>query len=336
MGLEVQSRCSSNDDSEAKMHMCTSDFSARLQPFQGRSARRNTMTDVRRALLWVAEYDPKSLRLRLPCPHPVPQAGGSGRALQSSGRVRFPQEIVQDACLPPAHKFQRHNVQTIGLLSVVPGQLWDEFMQPSAAVTAQLHYETADLIFWRPVDAHIVSVVETHCLDIPHYFSNCWRQDGLQGAFSAKQRLFTPVVSASSGILDADCGPLTVRDVCLECGAELSSIKGVLLPHPLGSLLLQRKVTELVLYARWYANADKNRLHGLDRLFSTWPPENWLTSKRQAIHRCFRSLSEFMQVPPKIGPSSCLDLLTSLRSWSSTILASAGRIWKILALGTSE
>ena len=266
---------------------------------------------VESALIWVAECDAMTLRLRLP-------ARQDGHACVTRAKFHVPEgvrwsEVDVGQFLP----FTHDAVTVQGLLKIKPAYVWEYLTPVSHAVAAQLRYECGNYLPWHPVDAHVAEVEAVFELDVPITFSQCWGKHGLATRFSSRQRLFIPVAGGTPEVRAAYCGAMTVEDVCRQFTQSPASIKALLLPHPLGSLLLHGKITQLVLLARYYQKVGNQ----IDSIIPAWPPHDWLVKARATIHTSYKAC---LQAPGLIPPHDIADLAMNLRLWSGPILAAAG------------
>ena len=273
------------------------------------------MSKSEAVLVWVAEYDPKSFRLKLP------QSGsGSAGRTQHASRFRVPTSIAQHVLdeLPDRARFAKDCITITGLLSIQASYLWDRLASSSSDVLAQLSYESADLLFWSPVDAHIPAVKDAFLCEERLTFTRCWRQDGQAGLFSVNRRIFLPVGVQCAAVSQSYCGPLTVQELCQQHNQALGDVHGVLLPFPLGSLLLRKHMKELVLFARWYPAVGSL----LQTILRAWPEQSWLQKQKMAIKT---SLTQGLHIP-NVPLTAYSDLDRNLRAWSALILDAVGAL----------
>ena len=261
------------------------------------------------ALIWVAECAAKTLRLRLPA--------HDGRPCVVRGKFHVPEGLAWNEYVE-ARPFQQDAVIVQALLLIKPGYLWDYLAPVSAAVAAQLRYESGNYLPWHPVDAHVAKVQDVFVLDAPITFTQCWNKQGLATYFSTgESRLFVPVGGDAPRVCNAECGPMTVAELCHQFMQKPESIKGLLLPYPLGSLLTNGRISELVLLARYYQKVGRR----LESIIPAWPPQEWLIRVRETIHKSYKTS---LEPPAPIPPDAIAELAMNLRLWSRPVLEAAG------------
>eukprot|EP00971_Amphidinium_carterae_P342971 6482465-Amphidinium_carterae.4 len=265
-------------------------------------------------LLWIAEFKPESVRLEQP-----PLELGYRHRCQ--GKLPSPAWLLERSAglENTASAIPSTDLHPIGLIKERSHVCWDELAVVPEECHVLLSMEACHVYGNRPVDAHTAVVETVYALQDLVAFEGCWNSAGVSSKFTNRHRLFVPTDQSLGRVCVATMGgaTTTVGALCNEIGQNISQLHGLLLPFPIGSLIMQRKWSHLVLLGRWYTPKRVGRAREYETILGDWPSQTWIKEKRRAVKKMLRTVAT-LQRP--VNTVEMRVLSSNLKRWGSMIL----------------